>query len=593
MEKRLFRLFCDQVEAVVRNQPPNSFQSLLALLSIANPQLSIIDLHDKSQCDSTFKRLQSLIHPDKYVSVFGDFPDELSRVTHLFQDTCEFYYRCCYHLKDSIHISGNSRAFQREDNPTTPASTKISASQVYPRTNPEGALIACSQESLRAIYEANHNSGSNNDSLVEQHLLACPHEMWSMSPSKSTSTTSTAITTPTSNDDNKGAKMISITAVTNTAQNKNPMPATEQQQASPSLVHQHIKEQLCGTPFGVREAYARSGKLPITLDAFQVWPFLVTHDSQDDIGVNTMITQSKLAWCIACRCLNARGAIVHGQGLGQEYFQVPHNNNLLDQYQSVEEVFQHWGVVGQSHLFRTKRDIQHEIIQNGPVISVSFRPDPLFFQTHSHQFHSFPAKHGGRQQQKPFPCHPVLILGWTVTHTGEQWKVQSLHDKNVVVHIGFGQWDIDTIIVAPSVATLEHLPLQTPGPYLDLHMPRVGPTNNQDWRDSQSLGISLTLYEMETLSHILTNTGTLEQGGQRDIFRSAITNQTPFVIRDKYRLAYSRRYTLQEVISSNSNNNKWKIVVVRFDAKHEQEPTSSRTYLVKQPRQQPNNPVEI
>mmetsp|Transcript_6312 Transcript_6312/g.15946 ORF Transcript_6312/g.15946 Transcript_6312/m.15946 type:complete len:423 (+) Transcript_6312:477-1745(+) len=336
--------------------------------------------------------------------------------------------------------------------------------------------------------------------------------------------------------------------------------------SSPKRPPQRPKNQ----QYSILDAYEMTGKLPTSFSVYDAWPFLVHDEFTATPNKNIKYSNREIAWNMACCCLNMRGCILHGQrlggGKGGGHFQPTHNSKLLDRYSAVPQVMEHFGFATQQDLFRKPKDVQHELIRRGPVVSTSFVLSRACFESHNQMFsHSQVNQH-----------IPLLIIGWSVTSRGEMWKVQSLYDRSKgIFHLGFGQWQIDQTVVAPPKATLECVPWQSPGPYLDLHMPRID--GGKDWRQSQSLGINITGSELEILSHLL------ERGGSSGL-KTAIARQTNFVIRDKNHKGYSRRYRLQDVTHVGGSQNKWKIVVGRVDLKHDwSPPCTDSTALVSRP----------
>ena len=279
-------------------------------------------------------------------------------------------------------------------------------------------------------------------------------------------------------------------------------------------------------------------EIPDRFDAFAEWPYMnpmVKGPTHSDGGV----TANELAWIMACRVINMRGAVVHGQAIGRAY-QVSKKSNELDKYHSVDEVLRHFGFAC-GHKLSHPEEIKAEIKFNGPVVSVSFQLTKSFFKA-SKYASLFSHKQVGE-------IHPVIIVGWTISSTGELWKVQSLSGEPF--EIGTGQFHVSDKVLAPPVSTLESIPWQSQGPYLDLNMPSVMGLS-KDWRDLRHMSISISAKELETFVGML-------DGG----FQKAIQEKQSFVVRDKNKRAYSRRYTLREV--NTSDNGKWKISISKAE----------------------------
>lgn len=284
-------------------------------------------------------------------------------------------------------------------------------------------------------------------------------------------------------------------------------------------------------------SFGGSGKCPVFFDSYQVWPFM---KDMVKINPNQSVSTNELAWIMACRCINLRGAVVHGQAIGRAY-QVSKKSNEIDKYHSVDEVLKHFGFVCRQPM-NSLLDIKLEIMEHGPVVSTSFELHKSFYMASEHAS-KFSRNHVSK-------VHPLIILGWEMTSLGELWKVQALTGE--VFAIGTGQFNVSSTVLAPPETILETIPWQSTGPYLDLNMPSVL-GQSKDWRELRHMSISISAKELETLSKML-------EGG----FQQAIKNKQSFVIRDKHKLAYSRRYTLREVTMG--DNGKWKISVSQAES---------------------------
>ncbi|CAB9500549.1 expressed unknown protein [Seminavis robusta] len=281
-----------------------------------------------------------------------------------------------------------------------------------------------------------------------------------------------------------------------------------------------------------------SGRLPVEFDSYEEWPYLT-----DMVKVKDMesVSVNELAWIMACRVINLRGGVIHGQAIGRAY-QVTKKSSDLEKCDSVDAVLRHFGFVCRSKLSRVQ-DIKYEIMEHGPVISTSFELHKAFYQS-SDASSNFSPNQVSR-------IHPLLLVGWTMTSQGELWKVQALQSGETF-EIGTGQFNVSASVLAPPDAILETIPWQSSGPYLDLNMPSVVGLS-KDWRDLRHMSISISAKELETFSKML-------EGG----FQAAIKSKQSFVIRDKHKLAYSRRYTLREIATGDSG--KWKISVSQAES---------------------------
>jgi hypothetical protein len=277
--------------------------------------------------------------------------------------------------------------------------------------------------------------------------------------------------------------------------------------------------------------------MPVSFDAYEQWPYMndmVKAPATD----TTLLSTNELSWIMACRVINLRGACIHGQAIGRAY-QVTKKSSDLEMCKTVEDVLRHFGFVASQRL-RKIQDIKMEIMAHGPVLSTSFQLHKSFYQ--QQQSTSMTNKFSKNHVSK---LHPLLLVGWSMSSLGELWKVQALDGGTF--ELGTGQFEISTTVVAPPASILETIPWQSTGPYLDLNMPS-SVQSGRDWRDLRHMSISISAKELETFSKLL-------EGG----FQQAIKNKQSFVIRDKHKLAYSRRYTLREITTG--DNGKWKISI--------------------------------
>jgi hypothetical protein len=278
--------------------------------------------------------------------------------------------------------------------------------------------------------------------------------------------------------------------------------------------------------------------LPVNFDAFEQWPYM--DDLVKSPASTETLTTNELSWIMGCRVINLRGACIHGQAIGRAY-QVTRKTSELEKCHTVDEVLRHFGFVSSRRL-RKVPEIKAEILAHGPVVSTSFQLHKTFCQSnHGEHASKFSKNHIGK-------LHPILLVGWTMTSSGELWKVQALDGGTF--ELGMGNFEVSTSVLAPPDDILETIPWQSTGPYFDLNMPSV--QSGRDWRDLRHMSISISAKELETFSKLL-------EGG----FQNAIKNKQSFVIRDKNKLAYSRRYTLREIATGDSG--KWKISVSLAD----------------------------
>eukprot|EP00392_Amoebophrya_sp_AT5.2_P001319 g1321.t1 len=207
----------------------------------------------------------------------------------------------------------------------------------------------------------------------------------------------------------------------------------------------------------------------------------------------------------AVTLLNLRGAICHGRPIGfpldakcslrERGFEARHSVLGAFSTSSVRDAVQAaLGPGGVKNLSTSlgssvsniRAAIKEELMEHGPVVSVSFRLDPAFAQHEEARKRFDGSRVGG--------THPLVIVGWEVGLCGECWLVQELpaetEDREVdgflgtnasspmhgnkpdkdVFPIGFGQFQIEDEVLGLSAdgnKLLEKVTWQ-PGPYLDV-----------------------------------------------------------------------------------------------------------------------------
>ena len=127
----------------------------------------------------------------------------------------------------------------------------------------------------------------------------------------------------------------------------------------------------------------------------QNWPHLddVSHSKSE------VRDEEDIARLMACRCINARGAIAHGKPPGLMY-----EPKDISQY-TVSEIFDSYGE-GSKFLARIG-DIKKELLQHGPVVSTSFRL--------SNSIANSPMMANSFLMKQVSKTHPILTTGWKVT----------------------------------------------------------------------------------------------------------------------------------------------------------------------------------
>lgn len=200
---------------------------------------------------------------------------------------------------------------------------------------------------------------------------------------------------------------------------------------------------------------------PTTFTIHNTWSHMdCTHPSPSSIK---KITSNNLPALLACRCLNARGAIVHGKPITKSFDLVQMEKyassaNSTNSQNSVQHVFDAVcgstyeeedkdGKIKKKTLGGTKEltsieEIKQEILTNGPVISTSFVLLEAFYDMIS--VTNVSGASGGASgtngvsgagsdvactlftKERIGQCHELLIVGWNMTTTGEVWQVQPL-----------------------------------------------------------------------------------------------------------------------------------------------------------------------
>jgi hypothetical protein len=498
MDRRFRNLILHQVEEVVHNQPP-SRQALYDLLHIATPSLKVHAVDRKPLRESAYRTLLTLLHPDKHDS------KERQRVTQIFQETAAYYKMCCGTLAAESPCLSSNRSYDwagrelHEEAPRPRLTTMTTSASATTSSRP---TAHCPSRGRTATASNERRSRPERTPQTTYHYYPNPsHRVRDHVQS----------TSPVRHHP-RGATTRRLASVEHDVQ------------GAISLTHHRTKK----SPPRLDEF-----GLPIHFDAFEQWDYC----EDDDIRANPnleYLSDAHVAWITACRLLNQRGAIVHGQEITHP-FTVSTQSKELQNNRTVDDVLRHFGLVCFAQL-RSIPDIKRDIVHHGPVVSVSFQLAPTILQSHPHQF-------APRLVRK---AHPVVIVGWAMTPAGQVWKVQGL--KGGMVPVGMGQFDMETAVFAPPADQLESIPWQAPGPYLDLQLPHpVGPRSPHDWRDLRFMTVSITPHELQVLANLYS-------GG----FPQMIARNETFVLRDKFKLAFSRRYTLREVTNCGT---KWKISV--------------------------------
>lgn len=240
--------------------------------------------------------------------------------------------------------------------------------------------------------------------------------------------------------------------------------------------------------------------VPNKFHVTEKWPFLKI----ETIHPTRVEERASKGVVAALHCINARGTIAHEQQV-----EAPFTTNGIDDSHSVVDIFNKIGV-GVKHLLSVEA-IQKELVENGPVVSLSFVPRVVYPMA-SHPAALIPSAVPEK--------HEVLIVGWERRGFAWFWLVKRLHDgtrndKDEPLRIAMGQFGIDKECVAPMSSFLDTC--WQHGPHLNVFCLPEG------WMKWPRLSLKLHKTELEQL---------------------CINPLKSFVVRDKERFAHSRRYEL-------------------------------------------------
>jgi len=255
------------------------------------------------------------------------------------------------------------------------------------------------------------------------------------------------------------------------------------------------------------------------------------------------VSHTELSYHMAYACLNYRGALVHGQAIDCTY-QVPTNLLQPGDDKSVADVWQEAGFPPTSCRIlkqATTQQIQHELWQNGPLVSTSFVLNDVYYQSTKHAG-NFSHSHVGQP-------HALIVLGWTIADVGPVWLVQAL--RGPPFFLSMHQFQLEAELWAPSTTLLQTKSWQSPGPYWN-----VGDLNDKskDWNDhfghdrsqhqhhhklpSLMEVVPLTSEDVEHLADLWTDGVGLH---------TVISERRTFVLRDARLQAQSRRVILRDI----------------------------------------------
>jgi len=307
-----------------------------------------------------------------------------------------------------------------------------------------------------------------------------------------------------------------------------------------------------------------------------------SHDKATTTAMSRQQVNSiNLPFVQAFKCLNGRGALAHGRPITRHFswedVEQRQEEDVMGNQKLISDVFNSIG--GGTRELQSVREIKDEILNRGPVVSVSFHLCEAYLnqvKNRSGMDKRISSDEncgdcdlcGGFLKKRVGGEHELLIVGWCLTSFGEMWKVlplwESITDSDddddddddesnteeempSATLIGFGQFGIDDLCLAPE-SNLDHLSWQH-GPYFDSNFIDV-----PEWREWKEMDLPLSGVEFQALAKCFKNTKGLVD---------AATTGACFVIRDQSKPAHSATYRLKEV-RWEENTKEW-IVTVLLD----------------------------
>lgn len=274
-----------------------------------------------------------------------------------------------------------------------------------------------------------------------------------------------------------------------------------------------------------------SKKFPQSFSCYDQWPHVqssivtVQGDVKDELSTkmchpmppNGKLTKEMVPIFQAYKCIHARGAIAHGKPISL-YKTTADIMEASEKKKSVHDVFDEYGGTKELDSIEV---IKEELIQYGPVISISFRLLDVYLEQ---------LQVGNKAFAKDLigASHELLIVGWCLTPYGEAWLVQPLMDKIAspqLIRIGFGQFGIDDLVLAPE-SCLDHISWQA-GPYFDYDFSDV-----ENWREWNEMDLPILEKDLKKLALCLPEGFMSDQN---------------FVIRDEVKKAHSGSYKIKNI----------------------------------------------
>jgi hypothetical protein len=270
----------------------------------------------------------------------------------------------------------------------------------------------------------------------------------------------------------------------------------------------HVTRKRKAIPITPSSSSHRSRIYPDDFHVQDKWKFLDINMIQPQLSAS--VDNDLVGGLVAVHCINARGAIAHGLMPGNFY----ELHQVKDR--DVERIFDRLG--GGVKYLRSPNAIKEELMEHGPVVSVSFIPDRACVSAVG--VHPASLIKSGAETK-----HELLIVGWQRKDYMPCWLVKrpSPHNHDRPIEIAMRNFGIDDLCLAPT-RSFQDVPWQS-GPYFDVpHLPK-------GWMQFPSLTLHINCADLKTLEGILD-----------ERMMVTIDEERRIVVRDKHRLAHSRRF---------------------------------------------------
>ena len=255
--------------------------------------------------------------------------------------------------------------------------------------------------------------------------------------------------------------------------------------------------------------------------------------------------QFSFSWYQIATFIGSRASIVHGKlpeqfGLGMI---AALKNSPPDQFKKTvnAEVAEMKGPLNNEEM------IKNEIFENGPVLSLSFRPTEEFLK----QNESVKGLDSSLQGQ----VHPVMIIGWKITPYGEAWLLRGSdeHNDRQSLGVSFGQYGIIEEVYGLSNVDLEKYPW-IPGPHLSRDF-----TNRPAWRLEEELRLDISKVELD---EILQKIQKKKKEGE-EVSVSKHVEGFPVCVHEHELKAKSERYWIDD-LRYHVGTSTWKLHLEKF-----------------------------